>query len=388
MTMKDDKEIIRFEDLFKEEIKERKSNKNPEQKKNYGYAIIIYLLIMYVFASIVYVVSMQVDDFLVTYNEEERILETLIYDVEGIGLIDISTYDEVYKLTYDPYVHVIEAPQIGFYIILNPSNAYIEDFFYDYDEIEDTYIFNISYVYQLFDGDERKSSWDNQGLPIHFYVGSMQELPPISIDVRMYEGSETVLSNFALSLINFVVYIALIPGVWYVLRKDILIDFETTKQMKKSIFPALGMGYLYIIFGNIIANFLSQILASSLDITQGEAVNQQVIIAALRSEGVILMMISAIIIGPIVEELIFRKALFGLITNDKIALFFSSFIFGAIHLIGETSIQSALVNGVPYFIMGFVFGYIYLKNDKNIWIPIIIHIISNLVSIIGILIFF
>jgi hypothetical protein len=101
----------------------------------------------------------------------------------------------------------------------------------------------------------------------------------------------------------------------------------------------------------------------------------------------VLIFISAVIIGPVVEELIFRKAIFGLISNDKVALAVSTFIFGAIHLLGEASILEALVNGVAYFVMGFVFGYIYLKNNRNIMVPIIVHVLSNLISVIGILFF-
>ncbi|PKK93747.1 MAG: hypothetical protein CVV61_03015, partial [Tenericutes bacterium HGW-Tenericutes-6] len=156
---------------------------------------------------------------------------------------------------------------------------------------------------------------------------------------------------------------------------------------KASVLPSILLGYVYIILGNVIANFISTQLARQFDITQGDSLNQQVIVEALRSNGIVLIFISAVIIGPVVEELIFRKAIFGLISNDKVALAVSTFIFGAIHLLGEASILEALVNGVAYFVMGFVFGYIYLKNNRNIMVPIIVHVLSNLISVIGILFF-
>ena len=91
--------------------------------------------------------------------------------------------------------------------------------------------------------------------------------------------------------------------------------------------------------------------------------------------------------GLVVEELIFRKAIFGLIKSNGMALFVSTFVFGIIHLVGEASIQEALVNGISYFVMGFIFGYIYIKNNRNIMIPIAVHILSNLVSVLFILLF-
>jgi len=35
--------------------------------------------------------------------------------------------------------------------------------------------------------------------------------------------------------------------------------------------------------------------------------------------------------------------------------------------------------------MGFIFGFIYLKYKKNIYIPILVHMFTNLISILGIL---
>ncbi len=64
----------------------------------------------------------------------------------------------------------------------------------------------------------------------------------------------------------------------------------------------------------------------------------------------------------------------------------STVVFGLIHVVGEASLAEALVNGVAYFVMGFVFGFIYLKSDRNIVIPTIVHIINNGVSILLILI--
>jgi membrane protease YdiL (CAAX protease family) len=93
------------------------------------------------------------------------------------------------------------------------------------------------------------------------------------------------------------------------------------------------------------------------------------------------MVLSAVILGPIVEELIFRKAIFGLFKSDYAGLAVSTLAFGAIHLLSESSIASALVNGITYFIMGLIFGYIYIKNNRNLYAPLAVHIISNAVSV-------
>jgi membrane protease YdiL (CAAX protease family) len=111
-------------------------------------------------------------------------------------------------------------------------------------------------------------------------------------------------------------------------------------------------------------------------------VNQKAILDMLSSDGLVFTLLSAIIIGPIVEELIFRKAIFGLIKHKYVALVVSSVIFGFIHVSSESSILVSLYQVIPYVSLGFVFGYLYLKHEKNIMIPIIVHMLSNFISII------
>ena len=113
----------------------------------------------------------------------------------------------------------------------------------------------------------------------------------------------------------------------------------------------------------------------------GEAANQQAVISAVTSSTGILMIVSAVIIGPIIEELVFRKAVFGLISNNTVALIVSTLVFGFIHVMSEASVTEAIINGSSYFVMGFVFSFIYLKSDRNIMIPIAVHILNNAISI-------
>jgi len=137
--------------------------------------------------------------------------------------------------------------------------------------------------------------------------------------------------------------------------------------------------------GNIFSNYTSSFLGDIFGLTQSESLNQITVIRSLESSGAVLMILSAVIMGPIVEELIFRKSIFGLFKSDKWALIVSTLIFGSIHLVGEASILSALVNGLSYFVMGFIFGFIYIKNKRNIFAPLAVHILSNTISIIAIL---
>ncbi|MDR4968941.1 MAG: type II CAAX endopeptidase family protein, partial [Acholeplasmataceae bacterium] len=270
----------------------------------------------------------------------------------------------------------------NFHVIVNIHNEYYKSLLVKSDET-----LRIETLEGMIQSNQIIKQWSS-GIYINIYVAENQDLPDtLSADVYILTGPVTQMTNFAMSLMNFVVYAALLPFIVYFLKNDLIYDFKEAKAMKGQFTVALVIGYLYLIFGNIIANYLSRLFSSLFNLPAVEAVNQTIISNALRSNGAVLMIISAVILGPIVEELIFRKAIFGLMKSDKWALFVSTFIFGSIHLIGEGSISAALVNGTAYFVMGFVFGYIYIKNNKNIWVPITIHVISNLISVVAIMFF-
>ncbi|WP_010098026.1 CPBP family intramembrane glutamic endopeptidase [Ornithinibacillus scapharcae] len=82
------------------------------------------------------------------------------------------------------------------------------------------------------------------------------------------------------------------------------------------------------------------------------------------------------IFAPILEEVIFRKIIFGSIykrSNFFIAALLSAFIFGIIH--GE--VEHILI----YTSMGFVFAFLYVKT-KRILVPILVHMTLNTMSVI------
>ena len=82
------------------------------------------------------------------------------------------------------------------------------------------------------------------------------------------------------------------------------------------------------------------------------------------------------LIAPILEEVIFRKIIFGSLykkTGFFIAALISAVLFGIIH--GEP--QHLLI----YASMGFVFAYLYVKT-KRIIVPIAVHMTLNSISVI------
>ena len=141
----------------------------------------------------------------------------------------------------------------------------------------------------------------------------------------------------------------------------------------------------------IVASIFQQRITSGLDISTSE--NQSSINSILDYlPGVLIFAPITIVIAPIVEELIFRKSFFNVFKNKWIALLISTFIFGTMHVTttytlliskGYTIMQSLNYTfgfGLSYYAMGFSFGFSYIKNDKNILVPIAIHMANNFLA--------
>lgn len=89
----------------------------------------------------------------------------------------------------------------------------------------------------------------------------------------------------------------------------------------------------------------------------------------------VLMVISLCILTPIWEEFFFRGVLFrrfAMRTKTMVAAIYSSLIFGILHIGGSSMFHA--------FLVGILFCYIY-ASTQNIWVPVILHGIGNLISV-------
>jgi uncharacterized protein len=378
MLMNDKKKIIEFNDLFEKEIKDRKVNNKPERFKNYGHAIIMYLLIMLVFASVLVIIFLQIAPF--TKQNSEQLLDQIKYDNGGIAVIDIESFN-LARASYKNDIKVLYELD-DYFIIVNENNNYASVFLLT--DIDGEISLNQDVFDAIFKAPNEISKW-NEDLEINVYYAETiiipYELHDHSIEVKYINE----LTQIVMSLINFLIYLLLTPILIYMLKVDIIDDFKEFKVDKVQAFNQVIIAYFFLIVGNVLSNYLSTFIGGLLGIEPSISVNQQTIESALRSNGIVLMILSAVILGPIVEELIFRKAIFGLIRKNSVALVVSSLVFGLIHLLNEQTFGELIVNGLSYFIMGLVFGYIYIRNNRNIIVPIIVHIVANLISVLFIL---
>lgn len=88
------------------------------------------------------------------------------------------------------------------------------------------------------------------------------------------------------------------------------------------------------------------------------------------------IVISTVIFAPVVEELLFRKALFNIFgkkLNVVFTVMLSSFFFGLIHVLGDNPAQI-----IYYFALGLGLGTVYHLSKKNFYVVVSMHLIVNL----------
>ena len=100
-------------------------------------------------------------------------------------------------------------------------------------------------------------------------------------------------------------------------------------------------------------------------------------------ENPYLFLLVGCFIGPVVEELFFRRFFLGTFLakfSNWISIVLTTFLFATLHM--HSWSMSEWVTAISYIAGGFLFSLLYLKKDKNIWYPITLHCCNNIFAFI------
>ncbi|NMA05690.1 MAG: CPBP family intramembrane metalloprotease [Acholeplasmataceae bacterium] len=366
-----EKKEYTFDDLFENKTASVEAPSVGEYSTGRSWLIIgLYFIIFVFFATLVQIVLITIPGMTEEYNSTEGIVRYLEKN-KGVSYASINDYD---LLEDKGNIQVLDRG--GYYYLLFSNDIFSEDQVFDeafireifkegkfvLDEIEIERIENGGdkekiKEWLVFDGEDFEPTFD---LKIDDFFGFTKEAGIIS---------------------NFIVYVAGII-VLVVLSVQVLkTDFKVLNKKFLPILSMLGMGYLFMIGGNIVSGFLSEILSNLLDYQADTSVNQEMINQMLTSNLAPLMIFTILVGAPIVEELVFRKAFFSLIKNQWVALVVSSLVFSLIHIVGETTFAGFIINLIVYGASGAALGFVYIYYKRNIYAPIFVHALSNLISV-------
>lgn len=179
-------------------------------------------------------------------------------------------------------------------------------------------------------------------------------------------------------ILNISLYGLLFVSAVILLRDELKIDFKTlykTPAIRTLVIVFVGIvcGYILTYMGNLISAILSG--------NNDTSINEMGIREMISSKYGWLLVPTTVLIGPIVEELVFRKALTGVLRNCKIndwaIVCITSVLFGLIHVINNGD----FVQVFPYIAMGFAFGGMELFAN-NVVPSTIAHIMNNYIAIV------
>lgn len=189
-------------------------------------------------------------------------------------------------------------------------------------------------------------------------------------EFQIYYLTSSATANLVMYLIIFIV---LFCTGFKVIKEDFITLRE--KSAKVAFWIPVGLIVTYVIYFTV-AICLTPYLTD-------QSENQQSINQILSSSptNALMMIICATIIGPFVEEFIFRHALFKIIKVDFFAIIISSILFGLLHTIDSGyETQQLILQTLPYCAFGFGIAATYSCSKHNLWVTTIIHMFINTVS--------
>ena len=168
----------------------------------------------------------------------------------------------------------------------------------------------------------------------------------------------TLVSQAVIPMLILADIILMIPMFIYAYKKHIKLYQKVS-----------ALNTLKLISLGLILNFIVTIVVDNLPKSLTTSQYDQ-LISMILTDSFLLTFLSSAILAPVIEELIFRFGICGLIykDNEKKAIFISALMFGIAHF--------NLIQSTYAFILGLILAYVYVKS-KNLLTSTILHITIN-----------
>ena len=164
-------------------------------------------------------------------------------------------------------------------------------------------------------------------------------------------------------------------------REELQEQFSLILPKKKDFLKTISLYMVFIFLLTIASNLLSGSLKQSLGLPpQGQ--NDARIQVALVENPYLFLLVGCFI-GPVVEELFFRRFFLGTFLakySDRLGLVLTVFLFATLHM--HSWDLSEWVTAISYIAGGLLLSLLYLRKDKNIWYPIALHCCNNIIAFI------
>ena len=162
-------------------------------------------------------------------------------------------------------------------------------------------------------------------------------------------------------------------------RGELKQDLEELKTKYKTgrIIKIVLLGVVTMIALNAFTALLAQVFNSNVLMDDNTASIQ-----VLANQSMIYTIFKMMIFGVVAEEILFRESLNKVLTNNILFVIISTVIYTGMHFVfvgAPTNIFQVL----PYVFLAILLGTIYIKNDRNIILVMLIKFTYNLIPLIG-----
>lgn len=178
---------------------------------------------------------------------------------------------------------------------------------------------------------------------------------------------------------NFLSYFLCAIGVFIYMRDYMFSDFKSIKaNYKKILIVAICGTALFFGIGTLLEYLVGLVVTE-------ESQNQETIIFMIKDGSAFASFLAIVFLAPLVEELIYRKAIFEFLKKYPIWVSYlvSALCFGLPHMMAtQSSVLAWVLLALLYMSSGAMLSALYHLSGKNIYVSIFAHMVNNLISFI------
>ena len=197
----------------------------------------------------------------------------------------------------------------------------------------------------------------------------------------VFDGVKLLASLMPSAIANYLVYVVLALYGSFLFKDRLFKQWNEIRKTKRKFFFGVLTGWLFLFLMNVVFELVSEMLRQFFGLV-GQGLNQSNIQSTFQEQP-ILIAVFACVIGPLVEELFFRQTLLRYLRKSLptwLSIFIVGFAFALTHM--HSLDLSEWVGAVGYLGAGLAFSIIYVKEKENIYHPLLIHMLSNSLSLI------
>ena len=180
---------------------------------------------------------------------------------------------------------------------------------------------------------------------------------------------------------TYLVYTIMFVYGCFLFKSLLLQKWEEVRTSKRKFIFGVLKGWALLFILTILFGLLSEMLRQMLGLS-GQGLNEANIQSTFKEQP-LLIAVFACIIGPLVEELFFRQILLHCLQRHLpswLSICVVGFVFALTHM--HSLSLSEWVSAVGYLGGGVTLSIIYVNEKGNIYYPLMVHVLGNILSFI------